>query len=131
MSGCRLGRVADRGPFDDYRLENKIVPLLPESIVFESRAIKHTLVWSQHKTTLSLLTSGRTFDTPTVTAHNDAPTVRVPGPSSSMTTASSTSSPGGDPVAGRRCEGPQNGQHTARRGWSDCREGVSYAEELR
>jgi hypothetical protein len=72
MSGCRLGRVADRGPFDDYRLENKIVPLLPESIVFESRAIKHTLVWSQHKTTLSLMTSGRTFDTPTVTAHNGA-----------------------------------------------------------
>jgi hypothetical protein len=69
LRACRLALVADRGPLDDYGLEDEVVSFSSGRLIFERRAIKDTLVWRQHKTTLGLLTSTSTDDTPVVTAY--------------------------------------------------------------
>ena len=69
LRAYRLALVADRWPLDDYGLEDEVVSFSSGHLIFERRAIKDTLVWRQHKTTLGLLTSTSTDDTPVVTAY--------------------------------------------------------------
>jgi catechol 2,3-dioxygenase-like lactoylglutathione lyase family enzyme len=65
---CRLRLEPERWPLEHKGLKNEIVSLGPARLIIERRAIKHTLVWSQHKSKLRPWLIARTSDTPTVMA---------------------------------------------------------------